>query len=236
MTSQRAIQANRLNSRKSRGPRTSQGKRAASRNSRKHGLASLRSSEPADSAEIERLVRALCAGDRDAVLLAKARLVAENEMVLRAVRTQKLAVIERLRDPNTAPLAEGDNSLAQARARFEEVKRAERTLDELVPMLAAKYKDQLPPMPETIPGVDRNEMVLAFLMELFESSDRAEQEEGNPEHIEQLVDQQELGEYEALQRAAPDLTRLARYEGRAWSRQKRALRDFIDIQRRRDRD
>jgi hypothetical protein len=39
----------------------------------------------------------------------------------------------------------------------------------------------------------------------------------------------ERDEYEALEEAAPDLIRLDRYERRAWSRQKRAIRDFMNI-------
>jgi hypothetical protein len=36
-------------------------------------------------------------------------------------------------------------------------------------------------------------------------------------------------EFDAMRRAMPDLDRLARYERRAWSRWKRAIRDFIEI-------
>jgi hypothetical protein len=36
-------------------------------------------------------------------------------------------------------------------------------------------------------------------------------------------------EHQALEAAIPDLKRLVRYERRAWSRQKRALREFMRI-------
>ena len=36
-------------------------------------------------------------------------------------------------------------------------------------------------------------------------------------------------EHEALKAAAPDLVRLDRYECRAWSRQKRAIREFMKV-------
>jgi hypothetical protein len=39
----------------------------------------------------------------------------------------------------------------------------------------------------------------------------------------------ERDEYQALELAAPNLARLERYEYRAWLRQMRAIRDFIDI-------
>ena len=43
------------------------------------------------------------------------------------------------------------------------------------------------------------------------------------------IEEQERDEHEALEAAAVDLVRLDRYQRRAWSRQKRALRDFLDI-------
>jgi len=160
MTSQRKIQANRLNAHKASGPRTSEGKKAASHNSRKHGLASMDWRQPESSAEIERLVRAFCGDNQDNALLTQARVVAENELALRAVRKQKLATIERLRDPAAVPFVQRQKQPRQ-----------------------------------------QNE-------------------------------QQQHDEYEAMERAAADLTRLERYERRAWSRQKRALREFVDIQHR----
>jgi hypothetical protein len=36
-------------------------------------------------------------------------------------------------------------------------------------------------------------------------------------------------DYEALEAAVPDLIRLERYERRAWSRQKRAIREFVAL-------
>jgi hypothetical protein len=41
-------------------------------------------------------------------------------------------------------------------------------------------------------------------------------------------------EFDALRLAMPDLDRLGRYERRAWSRQKRAFREFIEIKSRRE--
>jgi hypothetical protein len=40
---------------------------------------------------------------------------------------------------------------------------------------------------------------------------------------------QERDEYEALEAAIQDLIRLDRYEGRAWSRQKRAINQFTNL-------
>ena len=43
------------------------------------------------------------------------------------------------------------------------------------------------------------------------------------------VKEQERDEYEALEAAILDLIRLGRYERRAWSRQKRAIGEFMKI-------
>jgi hypothetical protein len=106
MKSQRKTQANRSNSRKSSGPITAEGKRTASRNSRKHGLASV--AQPAASADIERLAAAFCDDQNDPALLAQARIIAENDLVLRTIREHKLNIIERLRDPNGVERRERD--------------------------------------------------------------------------------------------------------------------------------
>jgi hypothetical protein len=141
MTSQRKITTSRSNSLRSSGPRTAGGKRRASRNSRKHGFAAMNCRYPAGCAEVEQLASATCGDEQDAALLVQARIVAENELLLRAIRLQKLASIERV--------------LGEAR----------------------------------------------------------------------------LNENKALELAARDLDALERYETRAWSRQMRAIREFIDIRR-----
>jgi hypothetical protein len=56
----------------------------------------------------------------------------------------------------------------------------------------------------------------------------APEKEGSP--IQPAIPQDEdRDEYAALEAAATDLARLSRYECRAWSRQKRALRAFVNI-------
>jgi len=50
MTSERQIAANRLNGRKSRGPRTTAGKSTASRNAVRHGLAAIGRRQPIETA------------------------------------------------------------------------------------------------------------------------------------------------------------------------------------------
>ena len=117
--------------------------------------------------------------------------------------------------------------------------------------MAEKYKDRLPPVPPNIRFIDRNEIILSYLIELRELTDGPEQDleptsaaeadigivHVEPQNAEQDREEcQELKEYDAMEKAAADLTCLERYERRAWSRYKRALCDFIEIQRRLDLD
>ena len=80
MTSQRKITTNRHNSRNSSGPRTAAGKKRASRNAQRHGLAAINQPRAVSWDEIERLARAICGDDEDPALFAEAMVIAENEL------------------------------------------------------------------------------------------------------------------------------------------------------------
>src|SRR5262245_56004651 len=116
MTSERKIAANRLNARKSTGPRTAAGKANASRNALQHGLAAIVHKHPVLSAEVEGFAEALCEGNNDPRLFAQALIIGRNELLLRTISAQQIAVTERLADPSAIALARGDNSLKLARA------------------------------------------------------------------------------------------------------------------------
>jgi hypothetical protein len=233
MTSERKIAANRRNGRKSRGPRSAAGKLTASRNALRHGLASITYRQPTPAAEIERLARAICANDNNPTLLAPAVHIAENEFVLRTIRQQKIVVIERLREATAIALSKGDNSFTLAKARFLEMWLLHREVTTLVPKLLEKYRDQLlPPLQSSVTGPDwiggGGGIVPIRLKAVLEESDSVEDDERTLERAETWVAQQERDEYEAIEEAISDLVRLVRYERRAWSRQKRAICEFMN--------
>src|SRR6516164_9841604 len=105
MTSQRKIAANRTNGRKSRGQRSVAGKLRAKNNALRHGLAAMPRANPSACAEIEQMAKAICAGDHHPLLFEQALIIAESDFVLRCVRAQRIAVIERVREVTAIALA-----------------------------------------------------------------------------------------------------------------------------------
>ena len=80
-----------------------------------------------------RLAGAICDDDEDPVLFTAALAIAENELVLDAIRRQKIIVIERLRETTSIALRKGGNSLTVAKARFLQAWLAHREIGLLVP-------------------------------------------------------------------------------------------------------
>ena len=222
MSSDRKAAANKRNSRKSCGPRTAVGKTTASRNALKHGLSAVVNRQPAPAAEIERLVKAFCGTSENSELLAQARVVAANALVLRAIGAQRLAVVERLREPTAIAFAKGDNSLKLGKARAMQTRLASKEIDLLVPKLLVKYKDEIESQGL---GARSGLIVPGSLIFLLEWADSIEHEQ----RAQQLVEEQERDEFQAVEEAAADLVRLDRYERRSWSQQKRAIRNFINL-------
>jgi hypothetical protein len=210
MISRAKAEASRSNGRKSRGPRTAAGKSCASHNALRHGLAAL-TYKPAAFAEVERIAKAICNGNTDPLLFDQALVIAENEMVRRCVRVEGVALVERLRDITAKPLTGRDNSLTRAKVRFRRAK--------------LRYKQLVRAKAKTIATTTGREK-----HSLQEQESEAAQSQ--PRKMQKPIKSRD--EFDALRLAMPDLDRLARYERRAWSRQKRAFREFIEIQSRRE--
>src|SRR5262249_21526677 len=212
LTSPAKIEANRRNGRKSRGPRTAAGKLRSSRNALRHGLAAISRHNPECLPEIERIANALCKGDTDPLLFEQALILAENDYILRCVRSEGLAAIERMRDPTATPFTKPREALARAKARFRQAKRAyEQLLAATTNNAATNSKDPHPARSQT------SNMVTST---------------GPCEPIREPKPLAMRDEFDAMRLAQPDLKRLERYERRSWSRRKRAIRDFIEIKSR----
>jgi hypothetical protein len=210
-----------MTARISTGPRTQAGKTRASCNALRHGLAATHRRQHAPAEGVERLALAICGSEDDAQLLAAARAIAENAFVLSAIRQQKIIVIERLKDATAIALRKGDNSFTLAKARFMEAWLAYREIQSLIPQVRAKYRDQISP-----PLVDDFEIVPIDIKMLLEDPTEEEEEQAL-ELAREEIKRRQRNDYEALEEAIPDLIRLERYERRAWSRQKRAIQQFV---------
>jgi len=95
MASERQIAANRRNARKSIGPRCGAGKKRASRNAYRHGLTLSVISTTAVAKQLDKLVRKIAGDSKDAMVLERARAIAQAELDLARVRRAKVALIER---------------------------------------------------------------------------------------------------------------------------------------------
>src|SRR5271156_5169470 len=203
----RAMAAYRRNST---GPRTIAGKLRASYNALRHGLAASDPRRLVPPGAAERLAGAICDGDEDPVLFTAALAIAENGLVLDAIRRQKIIVIERLRETTSIALRKGDNSLTVAKARFLQAWLAHREIGLLVPKVMKKYQDQLTPAVEGDDGV-----VPIRVKALLEESEPTEEEHQRVLELARTeIARRERNEYDALEEAVPDLIRLERYEQR----------------------
>jgi hypothetical protein len=214
MTSQRKIAANRSNSQRSSGPRTADGKRKASGNSRKHGWAALERRLPTASPAIEQVAKALSGDAQDPALLAQARIIAENDLMGTAIRLEKIRTIEML--------------VAEAKMSDDEF--FQRRLDRLLAAIFAKFKEYLPSL-ASLRQCYSSEEIAERVEEYFDGEDLL----ALRKFVKRFMDKQPpkprvRDEYQAMELAAADLDRLERYETRAWSRQMRAMRTFCRTQ------
>jgi hypothetical protein len=95
MASERQIAANRRNAHKSTGPRSGAGKKRASGNAYRHGLSLNITSTAAFAKQLDKLARKIAGNTEDAIVLERARAIAQAELDLARVRRAKLALIER---------------------------------------------------------------------------------------------------------------------------------------------
>jgi hypothetical protein len=234
VTSVRKLNANRLNGKKSRGPKTTAGKLIASRNAFRHGFAATKDCVPIPKADIEQFATALCGKTDNRALFQQALIIAENELVLRAINEQQLAVIERLRDPSVPPFSQRDNTLRLMRARGRKSKEAEKAIVALRDALLKKYESQLPP---SFPEDNPTKLDALFPAHLEEFLEEKESEQDIDALASDMINVREADclherdEGNALETAIKDLMRLDRYERQASSRQRRATLTFIGLKR-----
>src|SRR3954469_23079260 len=132
MTSERKILANQINGKKSRGPQSLAGKMRVRYNAARHGLSTIHQSNPRYADEIAGLVKRFCQGvEGHQDLVEQAVLMAVNTVVIRYVRLEIAATIDRFRDPSAVDLRRRNGLVAQANARLKQADIAEEELTRL---------------------------------------------------------------------------------------------------------
>jgi hypothetical protein len=117
MISEKRILANQINGKKSRGPQSWAGKMRVRYNAVRHGLSTIHHSNPVYANEIAVLVKALCEGVEEyPALVEQALLIAEATVVLRYVRLEQAATIDRFRNPSVVDRRRSGGRIARARA------------------------------------------------------------------------------------------------------------------------
>jgi len=96
MASEQQIAANRQNAQKSRGPRSTAGRKRASRNSYRHGLAATIPSTAERARRVERLAHKIAGKSANPVILQCAHTAVQAEFDLAQVRRVKVAMIEQI--------------------------------------------------------------------------------------------------------------------------------------------
>ena len=158
---------------------------------------------------------AICHGDDDPLLHEPAVAIAESQLWLSLIGQEKLAALERLRDPEEDALTGrySRRGIVKIKAKLDICFRVAETAD-----------DQL---------IEVNELI-----EATKRAGRDYEREPLPAHLEALwppaflkayQDRKERDEYQVLREGIRDLERLLRYEKRAWSRRKKAIRAFMAI-------
>ena len=97
------VRANRLNAKKSTGPKTTAGKQRSARNATLHGL-SAKTREFSSHPDMDRFVELLCEGDKRPEVIEVAREVAEAQFELNAIRQYRLILQTLKTKGRSAPL------------------------------------------------------------------------------------------------------------------------------------
>jgi hypothetical protein len=120
MASERQIEANRRNAKKSTGPKSDSAKKRSSKNAYQHGL-SVPMSAVESEARLKELARQFAGDTADAGIFALAETAADAHLDLERVRRVQTAMIERALSRETCDAEPFDPNMEELRQRFVEI-------------------------------------------------------------------------------------------------------------------
>jgi hypothetical protein len=224
VTSAQKIAANRQNATKSTGPRTSQGKSRSSGNALRHGFDAAYFGHQELSEKVNRIAKELCKDDTDPFRFEQAIIIAESQILIARVRAARIAAIERVRNSAgpgrlTLPGCLTTEELENFSRDLQDgnIRRAVKLINRNTREFKAFVKALLASMNAETEDLHREARreVDRMIMARFEETNRSA-----PEEREDAA---------CVRRALPDLLSLERYEKRALSRRKRAIRRFDQL-------
>jgi hypothetical protein len=211
MTTEREVAANRRNAAKSTGPRTRRGKATVSRNALRHGLASAIVGHGGEPEKVACLARLIAGKSSDGVRYEQAIIIAESWLSISRIRLFRVKAIERFRERMESPFFPGSplpqeidglarqHALGNIRAARDIIGRWAKATEAGVEELKASVKE--------LSGGDAARLV-AF-------GESFEKQPSKPRT-----------DAECFLLALSELCALERYERRALSRRRRAIRIF----------
>jgi hypothetical protein len=211
MSSERQIAANRENAKKSTGARSRRGKWRASRNAARHGLAAVNFGDRQSCDQVQRLAKAICRDESDPFRYEQAVIIAESQILLARVRAARIAAIERSRKPGNVveqqPLIPGFPTEEEQGGILEDFARGDlRKVTRVIKRMNAALRAATKKLAAGLP--------IANFPRTAEAADPAK------------VEREERDDVECVTHALAELLTLERYERRALSRRRRAIRRF----------
>jgi hypothetical protein len=107
MTTEREVAANRRNAAKSTGPRTRHGKATVARNALRHGLASATVGHGEEPEKVARIARLIAGRTSDGARYEQAIIIAESWLSISRIRLFRVKAIERFRERMESPFFPG---------------------------------------------------------------------------------------------------------------------------------
>ncbi len=223
MLSKKQLAANRLNARKSTGPRTSRGKLRASRNAFQHGFAAVAMRKVPVTPEIKRIADALHDQGACPLLCEQALVVAECEWIVEEIRAARSEAIEQMK-ALARPRRQQDGNFSTP---FPTKAEFSAGLDAFLCGNSRPITDLIDRGTRAVLAETKKRAVEAPNNDVEEQSE-VHQPDADREHPapDREAVAQEADEATAFQQALLRFVKLDRYYQRALSRRRRAMRDF----------